>query len=220
MKDKMRLVLIPVGAVIAVVIWWTHPFVDEQFEAQGLAVRQWMLLGKPFAYGPNTFTELEEELFEAVAFGDTKGVTELVGDGGNISVVNEQGQDLHELAIHQGDKVMSAHLLRYGRPRFSGDALTLAVEEEEYELVVLMLEKGVNPDLINRDGSTPLIRAVQWGEPEYVEALLTHGADPGLTDLEGVAPAQHAERAVNRGAFPDKKYFYKQIRLLLTGARP
>ncbi|KAK8134785.1 hypothetical protein PG984_006797 [Apiospora sp. TS-2023a] len=59
-------------------------------------------------------------------------------------------------------------------------ALHLAACEQSSEVVKLLLERGADPNVIDRRGRTPLAEAAFWGRRENVELLLKHGADKDM----------------------------------------
>lgn len=70
--------------------------------------------------------------------------------------------------------------------------LYVAVANENEEMVKLLLDQDfrANPNLRNQDepGQTPLLKAIQKGDPEIITLLLMHGADPNLSNSWGESP--------------------------------
>ncbi len=52
----------------------------------------------------------------------------------------------------------------------------------------LHLERGVDPNIQNKYGSTPLHEAAYWGLVDVVKLLLMYGADPTVKDKDGKTP--------------------------------
>jgi ankyrin repeat protein len=92
--------------------------------------------------------------------------------------------------------------------------------------VAALLAGGLNPDVTDRRGRTPLHEAVIWRENgwwhqrEVALVLLTNKANPNLQDLAGLAPLHLAAREwLANGAA--QKGAYESMKLLLTnGAEP
>jgi ankyrin repeat protein len=64
-------------------------------------------------------------------------------------------------------------------------ALVTAAFEGEYNLLISLINKGVNVDQQDEYGSTALQWAANHGNPKMVELLLSHGADVSIKDVEG-----------------------------------
>lgn len=106
----------------------------------------------------------------------------LIAHGANVnnrsnqySVLETARRDIAFLLINSGAKVDTFE-------KYTGDSpLTLAIENQDMELVEVILQRGV--DLNRRHGtfpSTPLGRAVDNAPSRFVELLLKAGADPNL----------------------------------------
>ena len=66
------------------------------------------------------------------------------------------------------------------------------------EMVEYMLEKGADPNLRDKDESTPLMEAVPNGHTEIVEMLLKAGADPDIENRHGESPLSVAEHRAKK----------------------
>ncbi len=62
-------------------------------------------------------------------------------------------------------------------------------------IVFMLIEAGGDVNARDRQGETPLHRAVLRGDPDLVAGLLHVGADPAIEDEEGRTPADYAELA-------------------------
>lgn len=60
--------------------------------------------------------------------------------------------------------------------------------------VMLLLERGADPNYTNRLGRTPLHNAAANGYPEMARLLLNHGAMVDLQDVDGYTPLSRAAR--------------------------
>jgi cytohesin len=62
------------------------------------------------------------------------------------------------------------------------------------EVKRLVVDCGVDPNIQDNNGWTPLHDAAFWDHPEIVEFLLEHGADPNIQDNDGDTPLHIAAR--------------------------
>ncbi|HEX7029534.1 MAG TPA: ankyrin repeat domain-containing protein [Gammaproteobacteria bacterium] len=63
------------------------------------------------------------------------------------------------------------------------------------EMVALLLHEGANPNAVDENGWSALMRAADCGEASIVEMLLANGADRKLKNLQGKTAADIAEGA-------------------------
>ena len=81
--------------------------------------------------------------------------------------------------------------------------LICAAHEGHLEVVRLLLERGVNIDVIDEDGKTPLMHAAENGYLNVVEFLLEKRANYNLRDNNGnsaldIARSERKEQIVAR----------------------
>lgn len=69
--------------------------------------------------------------------------------------------------------------------------LELAIETDQPEVASLLLARGLNPNLKDEQGETPLHRALS-GRGRVLRVLLKAGASPDLVDHEGRTPLHRA----------------------------
>jgi len=133
------------------------------------------------------------ELRKAVQAGDAKAVSRLVRvHGANPDVPGAGGRSLlsqavsapNALAVTETLLVCGARVNR--RDRRGRTALFAAVRNPA--LTALLLRYDANPSLADRNGWTPLMEAVVWGDSSVVRQLLAAGADPNVRDLKGNRP--------------------------------
>ncbi len=90
-------------------------------------------------------------------------------------------------------------------------ALHIVVERRDTQWLTFLLQKKAKPDVKDRDGMSPLMRAVELNYVEGVERLLTYKANVDYTNRSGETPLI---KAVNLGYVP-------LVRILLdAGANP
>lgn len=93
--------------------------------------------------------------------------------------------------ISAGERVVRLLLARKADPRLrnrnGATALQFAASRRP-ELAKLLLDAGAPADAADRNGSTPLHRAVQGRQHELVRALLELGANVNAEELGGVTP--------------------------------
>jgi ankyrin repeat protein len=69
-----------------------------------------------------------------------------------------------------------------------GDAFASAVAGKQHQIVELLFEAGVSPNLPDAADRTPLFHAVAERDEQLVARLLQAGADPNLADSQFVTP--------------------------------
>ena len=112
----------------------------------------------------------ELALQKAVQFGNNEAV-QLLLDLSNVDHTHNESKTCANPNVHSNDGFT---------------ALILASECGHQQIVELLLEKQVDPNIQNSEnGVTPLILASQFGHYQVVEILLQKGADPNIRDNEG-----------------------------------
>lgn len=82
-------------------------------------------------------------------------------------------------------------------------------EKDNYKTFVLLLKKGCNPNRLDSNGHTLLVRSIFWGRLEYIASLLKYGVDVTQKSVIG-EPLYYVVQSSNhlKGS--------KEIHLLLT----
>ena len=70
-----------------------------------------------------------------------------------------------------------------------GRLFSAAASGDLDEVKRLVLDCGLNPNIRDDIGETPLHYAALGGHPDVVKLLLEHGADPNVQGVEGNAPS-------------------------------
>ena len=113
-------------------------------------------------------------LFKAVDAGQPRKVEALLARGAAIDALNAAGRaPLHEAIL-----------------------IDTALRRKP-EVSRVLIEKGANVNLKDRDGSTPLILALAGGSAEIARLLIEKGADVNKRDADGRAPLAEAVKNKN-----------------------
>jgi ankyrin repeat protein len=115
-------------------------------------------------------------LHRAVLSCDRRVVQTLLDHGANPSPTTREGRDtpLHHAANEAG---MSSYYKR------------LLGHEGASDIVRMLLEKGAEPDAINQEGDTPLLKATTpYVHVDTLRLLLNRGASVNVVNLEGFSP--------------------------------
>ena len=145
----------------------------------------------------------ELDVFESAAFGDLDRLSELLATEPDL--VNATSGDgftpLHLAAFFGQTDSVRLLLARGAEPDvrgqgwMTGTALSAAAAGGHTAIVLLLLEVGVDPNVQQAQGFTPLHAAAQNADLEAVRALLDAGADPAILTEKGVTAAELAEQA-------------------------
>jgi len=86
----------------------------------------------------------------------------------------------------------------YDKTRFN-TPIHQAVWRQNRDLVAYLLsQKGIQLDLLNVDGYTPLMIAVEHGDDDLVKMLLAAGANPKIRNQDGLDAAGVAARVIEK----------------------
>lgn len=145
----------------------------------------------------------------------------LLDNGGDITIVNRNGNSSLHLAVNNIDMInlllQKANTLQFPlnfinqQNAFGNTALLLAVENNNTAVVQALLEAGANPNISNNDGFTALHQAVLQEQPsektkEIITILLSYGADPNIIttsrlvsgkERQNKSPRELAEKIMN-----------------------
>ena len=122
----------------------------------------------------------------------------LIKSGANINARDNEGNTPLKLALLNGSVRVAKILIKAGAT-LDDATLHYAVWYGDRELVELILQRGVNPNIRDSDGRMPLHIAVWKGFTDIVEMLLRHGADPNARDGKGLTPVYYAGDRCKRG---------------------
>src|SRR6202171_3864290 len=110
----------------------------------------------------------------------------LMQAGGDASIVNNEGNSALMLASHRDMPVLIPALVKAGadineRGR-DGTSLVVAAEEGHTAVVRTLLDANADPNLGDRHGETPLMKAAKKDHVEIIALLLAHCARTDLLD--------------------------------------
>ena len=96
-------------------------------------------------------------------------------------------------------------------------SLHIAAMEGRIDEIDECVEDGVDPDIFDEEGQTPLMRACEHGQLEAVHVLLMNGATPGVTAKRTMSTALHSACMRGPSHLPrstDKYDAAKQVELV------
>lgn len=102
----------------------------------------------------------------------------LLDNGFNPNAKNEKNKSILSVAINTAGTFAVTKLLIDSGAKVDAKALFASIGElENIKTTKLLLEKGVNPNYINKNGATPLFKAMFNGNIEAVKYLIDYGAN-------------------------------------------
>jgi ankyrin repeat protein len=83
------------------------------------------------------------------------------------------------------DLLVEITLLLYTNSSDGGRLLQIAIKEGDVNLIESLLDAGVDPNIQNSSGETPLHWAVSFGHANIVDILLGRGTESEVRDKSG-----------------------------------
>ena len=134
--------------------------------------------------------ELKKQIIESTGLADGKAQNAI------YTVASFLKKRLPAPIPSQIDVVLAGTDVRFQISRLF-DAINAPIKTGDAEVAKLILAQGVNPNLMNSVGETPLHVAAFWGREEITRLLLEHGADINTKNSDGEIPLIVAARALN-----------------------
>ena len=98
-------------------------------------------------------------LLEAIKFAPVKCLSTLIDAGADVNMGGENNLPLHCAVIHR-----------------------------KYEFAKRLMEAGTDVNSRSKDGRTPVLTAVEFGNQNFMDLLIEEGADVNIADDDGVTP--------------------------------
>jgi len=130
----------------------------------------------------------------AVRANDLPTVQALIRAGARVNTTNRYGMTPLLLASQNGDPKVVAALLKAGGAVVGAYAVAIPVtEESSIEAIKLCLDRGVDINAFNTNGTTAVHSAVQRGAQKVVRYLAEHGAKLDMKNKQGRTPLDIAQ---------------------------
>lgn len=120
----------------------------------------------------------------------------LVYEHADLNLPNNYAQTPMGLAVEKQKGALVDLFLSYGNVRagLNGETLLRSAAQKNRVGVLAMLKGGVDPNVSNEMGNTPLIISSSLGDTENVRTLLAYRADVNASNKEGNTPVMYAAR--------------------------
>jgi cytohesin len=125
-------------------------------------------------------------LHKAALFGHKEIAELLIAEGADVNAKGEEGETPLDVAVDE-DSTETADLLRkHGGMTSAALALHDAARSGDLAGVQAQLDKGVDVDVKNEDGVTPLYGAAMFGHKEIAELMISNDADVNAKTDDGL----------------------------------
>ena len=143
---------------------------------------------------PNAFTK-DTALLRSLYNGYTEIAQRLVYSGADINAVNNYKHSPLYVALEKQNVPLIDLFLTSGvKEGLNADYLFRSVSMKNETGVVAMLKGGVNPNVVNDKGNTPLIISASLGDLPSVQDLLAYRADLNAANKDGNTALIYAAR--------------------------
>lgn len=143
---------------------------------------------------PNAFTK-DTALIRSLYNGYPEIARRLVNSGANLNVTNNYGHSPLFIALEKNyPEVIDKFLLSGVRTGLNKEYLFRSSGTKNHLGVLTMLKGGVDPNVKNEKGNTPLIISASLGDVPSVKTLLSYRADLNAFNNDGNTPLIYAAR--------------------------
>lgn len=151
------------------------------------------------------FTIQAQDIFEAARNGDLESMKSLYeNDNSCINQKNSQDYNPLVLACYYNQLRVVKFLIEKGVELNLEDNSATALQAASYkgftEIVAALLEYNANPNIVDANGTSPLIYATQFKHFEIIKLLLKYNADRSYKDQSGNTALDYAEKLKIDGA--------------------
>ncbi|XP_059159705.1 ankyrin repeat domain-containing protein 50-like [Physella acuta] len=157
-------------------------------------------------------------LMFAVLANSPESITFLLENGASLNMKDNNGDTAMDIAIYSGYQkcvdVLKRHM--FNECGDWGSQLVLAVENNHIQCITSILKSGVDVNVRNDKGETPLISAILKQNKEIFDVLLNEGASVNFLAGEGKSPLMAAawvgntyflDKLIQLKAYPDYQDF-------------
>lgn len=146
-----------------------------------------------------SFSICAQDVFEAARKGDLETMKTLFeADSTCINEKNSQDYNPLILACYYDQFEFVEFLIEKKVALNSVNKSATALQASSYKgsvkIVLLLLKYGANPNIVDANGTSPLIYATQFQHFEILKLLLEYDADKGYKDLNGNTALDYAEK--------------------------
>jgi len=132
-------------------------------------------------------------IYELVAKESYESVKILGDAGANLIYTSPDDKTMLDLAYENDDKRLISYFIRRGlhanKHKVITTRLHAAIEDGDARKIKILLAEGEDPYLMDKYGTTPLVRAVMSKSSDLVETLLVNGVDPNINQGEALRTA-------------------------------
>lgn len=171
-----------------------------------------LFLFRPIVAEPNS------QLLNGAFKGDVSAIRQAIQSGADINYRSPKGHTALLFAVHSNCKKCVELLIeKKANPNLAAKAnnetpLMKAISEEKYDIAIILLKGGANPETVPEGGMPPLVYAMDAGNETLIRSLLAAGANPNFATQDGNSLLHRLAREKNRqllqlflenGAYPD-----------------